>query len=213
MIVIYMKKLEVKTIIITILLITFQSICYFISKTLCTIPHYIGWKIDDMIPFNIYFIVPYFIWYLLIFMVPYYLYKNDKNLFSKYILSYLLCTLCANIVFIIYPTTVIRPKVVGNSIFHLIAKIIFWIDTPVLNCLPSLHCAISMLFILYILECKCNKNIKISTIVISILIMLSTLYIKQHVFVDLLTGDILALVVYFIIKHERKLSAKIKRLL
>ena len=66
-----MKKIEYKPIILTVALIVFQSLCYFISKILGGNPTLIGGVIDNKIPFNIWFIIPYCIWYLLIFLIPY----------------------------------------------------------------------------------------------------------------------------------------------
>ena len=40
--------------------------------------------------------------------------------------------------------------------------------------------------------------------------MLSTLFTKQHVVVDFISGDILALIVYLIVKPSKKLPNYIK---
>lgn len=206
----YIKKLEIKPIITTISLVCIQSILYFISKLLQGDLNLVGNVIDTKIPFVPAFFIPYCIWYLMIFIIPYYLYCDNKDRFVKYTMAYILCSMIGNIVFISYPSTVARPTVTGTDIFSLIAKFIYWIDTPT-NCFPSLHCAISMLFILYICESK-NTNIitKISVCIISILIMLSTLFTKQHVVVDFISGDILALIVYLIVKQSKKLPNYIK---
>lgn len=206
----YIKKLEIKPIITTISLVCIQSILYFISKLLQGDLNLVGNVIDTKIPFVPAFFIPYCIWYLMIFIIPYYLYCKDKDKFIKYTMAYILCSMIGNIVFISYPSTVARPTVTGTDIFSLIAKFIYWIDTPT-NCFPSLHCAISMLFILYTCESK-NTNIitKISVCIISILIMLSTLFTKQHVVVDFISGDMLALIVYLIVKQSKKLPNYIK---
>lgn len=205
-----LEKIEIKPIITTISLVCIQSILYFISKLLQGDLNLVGNVIDTKIPFVPVFFIPYCIWYLMIFIIPYYLYCKDKDKFIKYTMAYILCSMIGNIVFISYPSTVARPTVTGTDIFSLIAKFIYWIDTPT-NCFPSLHCAISMLFILYICESK-NTNIitKISVCIISILIMLSTLFTKQHVVVDFISGDILALIVYLIVKPSKKLPNYIK---
>ncbi len=209
-----MKKIEYKPLILTVALIAFQSLCYFISKLICGSPHLIGNVIDSKIPFNMWFIIPYCIWYLLIFLIPYYLYKKDKDVFTKYFISYAVCTVIANIIFIIYPTYVDRPVVSGTSILELMTRIVFWVDTPAQNCFPSLHCAVSMLFILYMFECKkCPLYLKILTLIISILIMIATLCTKQHVFIDLLSGDVLAIVSYIIVNNLKKTNKKVKELL
>lgn len=210
----YVKKIEYKPLILTVALIAFQSLCYFISKLLGGNPTLIGGVIDNKIPFNIWFIIPYCIWYLLIFLIPYYLYKKDKNIFTKYFLAYSLSTFIANIIFIAYPTCVDRPIVTGTSLIELMTRIVFWIDTPAQNCFPSLHCAVSMLFILYMFECKkAPMYLKILTTIMSILIMMATLFTKQHVFIDLVSGDILAIISYIIVGKFKKTNKKVKELL
>ncbi len=209
-----MKKIELKPIIVTILLIAFQSICFLLSKLIQGSPNLIGNKIDTLIPFNIWFIIPYCIWYILIFVVPYLIYKKNKDSFVKYIYSYIFVTIIANIIFIVFPTTVLRPDVEATNILTFMAKAVFTIDTPICNCFPSLHCAVSMLFITFVFENKNFSNISKALITfISILIMIATLFVKQHVFVDLISGDLLALLCYYGISYNYKKNNKVKKLL
>ena len=208
-----MKKIEVKPLIVALLLIIFQSILYALSKVFCVTPHLIGNSIDDKIPFVLVFIIPYVFWYLMLFIMPYKMYQKDKTNFYKYIITTILIVVIANIIFICYPTIVNRPELTGNNILILLTKFIYSIDTPALNCFPSLHCGFSMLFILHICTSRKQSNsFKIFTLISSILVMASTLLIKQHVFIDLVAGDILATIVYLIIRKDIKLTKKIKQL-
>ena len=210
----FMKKLELKPIVVTILLIIFQSVLFALSKIIQGTPNLIGGAIDSKIPFNIWFMIPYCSWYFLILIVPYYLYKSDKDSFTRYIYDYIMCTVLANAIFIIYPTTVLRPEVASTNMLTGITHMIFAIDTPVTNCFPSLHCAMSVFFIACTLENKnISKTTKIVITLISILIMISTLFVKQHVFIDLVSGDIIALIVYFMVKKVYTKDNMIKKLL
>ena len=208
-----MKKIKVKPLIVALLLIIFQSILYALSKVFCVTPHLIGNSIDDKIPFVLVFIIPYVFWYLMLFIMPYKMYQKDKTNFYKYIITTILIVVIANIIFICYPTIVNRPEISGNNILILLTKLIYSIDTPALNCFPSLHCGFSMLFILHICTSRKQSNsFKIFTLISSILVMASTLLIKQHVFIDLIAGDILSTIVYLIIRKDIKLTKKIKQL-
>ncbi len=208
-----MKKIEVKPLIVALLLIIFQSILYALSKVFCVTPHLIGNSIDDKIPFVLVFILPYVFWYLMLFIMPYKMYQKDKTNFYKYIITTILIVVIANIIFICYPTIVNRPELSGNNILILLTKFIYSIDTPALNCFPSLHCGFSMLFILHICTSRKQSNsFKIFTLISSILVMASTLLIKQHVFIDLVAGDILATIIYLIIRKDIKLTKKVKQL-
>ncbi len=209
-----MKKIDKKPIIILIILILFQTLLYLLSKTLQTNPHLLGNVIDEKIPFINIFIIPYASWYILLFLIPYLFYKTDKNVFTKYILCFLLTIIICNIIFIIYPTIVVRPIIQNTNIINVFVNIAYKIDTPALNCFPSIHCAVCMMWLLYSLENKnLNKKYKISIVIISILIMLSTLFIKQHVFIDLISGDILVLLIYLFLKNKVKTVNKFKKML
>lgn len=209
------KKIEIKPLLISIGLVGFQTILFFLLRPLQGNPNIIGNFIDDKIPFIKYFIIPYYIWYVLILSMPYYYFKKDKNLLSKYLISYVICALVATIIFTVYPTTVVRPNYLpNNSPINILVNLIFWIDNPPLNCFPSMHCAISMLFILSIFDSKQAKlKTKIIITIISILIMISTLFIKQHVFIDLVSGDILMLLIYITFSKNKKLINYTKKLL
>ena len=66
-----------------------------------------------------------------------------------------------------------------------------------------------MLFILHI--CTSKKQsipFRVFTLVASVLVMASTLLIKQHVFIDLISGDIIATMVFIVINYENKLTKK-----
>lgn len=210
-----MKKLKLKPLIISISLVLFQSILYALSKIISgSNAIVIGGCIDELIPFKIIAIIPYCIWYFLIFIIPYYYYKKDKELLSKYILSYVLITLIANIIFIICPTSVNRPVVTGNDILSNMTKIVFFVDNNPVNCFPSLHCAISFLWIIYSLNMKnTNKYFKIIISIISMLIIISTLFIKQHVFIDMIGGICITILVVIITNHLDFLINKIKNVL
>lgn len=199
-------KEYLKPLIISILAVTFQYSIYMLCKLIAPEPTLIGNAIDNKIPFNIYFIIPYTFWYILLFMMPLIFYKKDKKDFTRYILSYLTVSILADIIYIFYPTTVIRPEISQNqSILHYITNIIFQIDSPPENCFPSLHCAVSFLWILFILEKnKYTFTSKLLTISVNILIILSTLFIKQHVFIDTISGITLGIIGYLIIKLFNK---------
>ena len=149
--VIYMKKLikkiEIKPLLIAIGLVLFQTVFFFTAKLIQGEPHLIGNSFDHNTPYISFFITIYISWYFLLFIVPYYLYKKDRPMLYKYIGAYSICAVAAAIIFLIYPTTIERATL-GSGFFDFFTKIIYFVDTPAINCLPSLHCAVSMLFIL-----------------------------------------------------------------
>ena len=213
-----MKKMfnnfEIKSFLIPIYLVIIQAFFFFLVKIFQSDPNYIGSMLDDKIPFSVWFIIPYCIWFILLFLVPMYYYYHDKNLLVNYSASYVICALLADVVFLIYPTIVNRPDVACEGAVSCLAHLIFFFDTPAINCLPSMHCAIAMLFILTSCSSKKVSNqFRIPIIILSILIMYATLGIKQHVVIDLITGDILMTIVYLIVRNNKKIVNLTKKLL
>lgn len=206
----FIKKNK-KGIIGTIFLVLFQSALYLITKLFQTSPTLIGGLKDYSIPFIPKFIYIYIFWYLLIFIVPIILYIKDKFTYYKYFTTYIICIILSDLIFIIYPTTIIRPTIASTNITETIINLVYQLDTPVLNCLPSLHCLVSFLFI----YCSINNNkIKIITRIIfilsSLLIILSTLFVKQHVIIDIVSAFIISLPIWLIIS-KNKIYLKVKK--
>ncbi len=54
-----MKNIELKPILAAIILIIFQCVLFWTAKMIEGTPHLIGNAIDNKIPFNIWFIIPY----------------------------------------------------------------------------------------------------------------------------------------------------------
>ena len=208
------NKIELKPLLVSIGLVIYQTVFFFATRIFQNNPHVVGNIIDTKIPFIKYFIVPYYIWFFMIFFIPYYLYIKDKDKLIQYIITYAICVIVANIIFVAYPSTVIRPEIKITDLFSFLTWFIYFIDNPALNCFPSMHCAISMLFILTINSSKKTTNkCKIIVTIISILIMISTLYTKQHVFIDLVSGDIIMTLIYVTMSNNKKLSNYVKKLL
>ncbi len=209
-----MKKLEKKPILLCVGLVIFESLLYFVSKILQGPAHIMNGTIDNAIPFCVYFIIPYCFWYLLIFYIPYYYYKKDKDLFNKFYISYILMIILANIVYLVYPSTVVRPEVTNSGILYWMTKVVFMVDTPAINCFPSLHCGVITLMLLASLESnKLSNSHKLFMGVCMLVICASTLLIKQHAFIDAIGGITLATIIYLVISKCKKILNYTKKIL
>lgn len=92
--------------------------------------------------------------------------------------------------FIVLPATNVRPEITGNSISDELMRVLYWVDTPT-NLFPSIHCFVSWMGTRYIFECKKMKHkwlVATLCFIGSVLVFLSTLCTKQHVFWDVLSG-------------------------
>lgn len=181
--------------------ILYQAIAYFFAKFTPMERHLIGSAIDGKIPFLPIFIIPYILWYLFLVVVPCILYEKDKKTFYWYLVSNFLVDTIATIIFVFYPTYLIRPEIQVDSIFTWLVNLIYWGDTPALNCFPSIHCANCFVALFIMIKGnKIKKEYRFTTILFSLLIIASTLFVKQHVIVDVVGAFILALLITILVK-------------
>lgn len=153
--------------------------------------HSLVTDIDQGIPLVKIFIVPYVSWYIFIFLTLSYLCFKDKDTYYKTLLAYNISLSICYLVYYTYQTTVPRPELVGNDIFTKFLSYIYSADQPY-NCFPSIHSLTSYLMIKAI-NTSSIKN-KLNHIVISgtsVLIITSTLFVKQHVVLDALSAILL----------------------
>lgn len=209
-----MKNKIIKASFLPLVLILFQVIVFFITKWLALdVNVIINSKIDNAIPFLPYFIYFYVSWYLLLFIVPFIAFFKDKEVLKEYaILSVVTCIL-VGITYLVYPTSIIRANFSVNNISSFLVDLMYKIDTPVRNCFPSAHCIYSFLFIYCVAKMKnIDNKYKSILIIISSLIVPTTLFIKQHVFIDVVGAVIYTIVIYFVTKVllKSKLIKKIK---
>lgn len=209
-----MKKIKDKRlkVIITILsLIAFQSLLYMLAKLTPFEYHIVNIDFDQKIPFIKYFVYPYIIWYLTLFLVPYLYSKHDNTLYKVYLKTLFIAILIVFVIYIFYPTTLTRDPVEVTDLSTFIISLIYKIDTPAINCLPSMHCLISFLHIFITPKVKGIKtSIKTLIIIQSILVILSTVFIKQHVILDVIGALILGLLIYiptYIFYAKKNLSS------
>ena len=159
-------------------------------------------SLDDMIPFLPVFVIPYVVWYVYVPGGMLYNFFVDKNAFCKQILSVISGMAISIIIFCIYPTTVdFRPSAEGDGFFLWVCRLLFSNDKPV-NVLPSMHCFEAVIIHLTAFrneKLRRNITLRIGSIILSVLICLSTVFIKQHSVVDLVSGVALAYILYFLI--------------
>ncbi len=108
--------------------------------------------------------------------------------------SIIMCDMVAYPIFLIFPVMSIRESVPMNTASEILLNFIYYVDLPT-NCFPSLHVAVSMLSAFAIYH-KTPIN-GIWAILLGILISLSTLFTKQHYFMDVISGLLLATFSYY----------------
>jgi membrane-associated phospholipid phosphatase len=141
-------------------------------------------NIDDWFPLLPIFVIPY-IGYIpaLIFTLVYFIWFRDNP--RRTVISVLLCLSISYFVFLGFPTTVPRPPLETGDVFSRGLTCVYALDEP-FNCFPSLHVSLTVLaLLLWIYEFP-NRVILLSTL--AILIVISTLFVKQHYVLDVVSG-------------------------
>ena len=169
---------------------------------------------DDYIPFVEYFIVPYLMWFLFVIIGAGYFFFTDKKGFYKLAaflitgmtIFLIICTLFPNGLHL-RPTTFAR-----DNIFTHIVQYVYSVDTPT-NVLPSIHVFNSMgiaIAVAHSDKLKEKKWIQHLTYILAGLIILSTMFLKQHSVTDVFAALVMAGVIYpFVYAPERKKALKV----
>lgn len=143
---------------------------------------------DKSIPFKQLFVVPYIAWFGLIFIALIWFMYRDFKLYIFSIISIILGLIISFIIFSLFQTTVPRPEILGEDIFSQLTKFIYTIDNP-FNAFPSIHVLTSYIVFLGCQQTKGHFP-KISLVIqgVVILVILATLFLKQHTLLDVLGG-------------------------
>ena len=152
--------------------------------------------IDNHIPFIEYFIVPYLVWFVFIAVTVTYFLIKDKWGF------YRLCAFLFS----------------GMTIFLIICtvfpKVLYKTDTST-NVLPSIHVFNSIgvsIAISHSNDLKKHRWIQISAYILAALIILSTMFLKQHSVTDVIAAVTMACIIYpFVYVTEDKKAPKLSQ--
>jgi len=197
-----MKYLKNKKFLISIaLLLIGQAFFYWFLKFFQPNPNYINFPFDEKIPFIPNFIYIYNTFYPFMFLTLLYLFKHDEKTYMKGIISGIIGFIICDIIYLYYPTIMLRPPIPEtNALTNLILKITYFFDTPAVNCFPSIHCLFCFQIIFSYLKTKqISLKSKILTIIYSLLIILSTVLVKQHYVFDIISALLICLITNFIV--------------
>lgn len=178
--------------------------------------HLIRMEIDKKIPFCEYFIIPYMLWFLFVAGTVVYLtvFDDDDKEYRRLLFSLGIGMILFLITSYVYPNGQnLRPKLHGDSIFIEMVRILYKMDTPT-NILPSLHVFNSVVCGIALLRNKWVKPHKIfcaAIVVLVVLIIMSTVFLKQHSMLDVIVALVLNAVCYAVLyaKAEAKQTHRV----
>ena len=178
------------------------------------VPKYmIHTALDDRIPFVKEFVLPYLLWF------PYIAYGliftgiHEKRDFNRLLIFLAGGMSAAYIIYMIYPNAQnLRPVITENDPLSLLVRMIYATDTPT-NVCPSVH-VINSLAVNSALQHSdafaAKKFSKPASHVFTVLVCLSTVFIKQHSIADVIWGTVISVPFYILLYYlpERK-AAKV----
>ena len=146
--------------------------------------------LDDVIPFNEIFVIPYTFWYVLIVISLLYFLLYNPDSFKKLMGFIIVTQVVAVAVYIIFPTRQdLRPEVFPReNILTWVMGLIYTFDTNTGVC-PSLHVAYSIgIASVWCKEKGVAKGWKVFVVIAAVLISISTAFVKQHSVVDIIAA-------------------------
>ena len=170
-----------------------------------TKPEYLLYiHLDDYIPFVPLFVIPYIFWYAYVTIPAVFLFFKSPQEFAKMAAFLTLGMMIACAVYTLFPNGQALRPVLGNYDEPLVSLIrfIYSNDTPA-NCAPSIHVVYSVAA--YIAVSRYNnlrwhaRWIKNTSLIMAVLCILSTVFIKQHSIIDLVMGLFLSALLYLLI--------------
>ena len=165
--------------------------------------------VDDMIPFCEVFIIPYLMWFVYAFGFAFYMFLQDEKSYHEVaaflVAAFLVIGMTVFLaVSVFFPNILLlRPETMPrNNIFTYMVERLYAVDTPT-NVTPSIHVynSLAVMIAVWRTDAKLvrSKMSKILMTVLGFLIILSTMFLKQHSFSDVIVATGLALFSYILV--------------
>ncbi|CAN7233732.1 phosphatase PAP2 family protein [Paenibacillus sp. LjRoot56] len=160
--------------------------------------------LDRQIPFIQGFVVPYLSWYLFLAVGFLYLAYQDRSNYFQTLVEFVIGLLLCYSVYAIYQTTVPRPDIEGSDWLLRTVQWVYRSDEP-FNCFPSTHVLTAYLMMrAYIRSKRIAKPYTILVASMAVLIIVSTLFVKQHVLMDIVGAVLVAEGVVYLVERSRR---------
>ena len=167
--------------------------------------HVLNWQIDSQIPFVAEWIYIYLSFFVFMVVCCSYLFIKDRDSYYQVCRMAIIGAVITYIVFLCYPTEMVDERNLCNvdALTRWLCMVTFAADYPAINCFPSLHCVDTFIIVYSIYGSRNTKLwVRYVVLVVSVLIVLSILFTKQHYVVDILGALIVVAIVVFIDKKK-----------
>lgn len=169
--------------------------------------HVMYTPLDDMIPFCEWFVIPYVFWFLFLIGIHLWTARYNAPAFKRLMAFVALSHTCSLLIFFLFPTCQqLRPLVFPRQ--NLLTEVVdffYRIDTST-NVCPSLHVVGSMAvwYAARDTALYARRPWRVFFNVTTLLICLSTVFLKQHSVLDVAAGLVLSALVYRLVYRPER---------
>lgn len=153
--------------------------------------HPVSCALDAYIPFCEWFLIPYVLWYAAIVGMQLYTLRTDPELCRRYTRFWLICVGCTTAIYLLYPTCQqLRPAVFPrDNLMSRLVAVLYAADTNT-NICPSEHVIGAVGVWLAGQQCPRLRKpgLQLLSTAFAVMVILSTLFLKQHSVVDTLAA-------------------------
>ena len=182
-------------------LVFYLSVFHWLEANITVPEVWVHCRLDDLIPFCKYAVIPYFAWFVWIpFTLFYLLWKAPRADFWRLCLPLFAGMTIALAVYVVIPNGLdLRPyRVYGSDFFARTVRQLYATDTAT-NVCPSIHVfnSVTLMMAYYrsrIFDEPCRRWMRPAAAVLCVSIIASTVLLKQHSCIDVVLGILLALV-------------------
>ena len=175
----------------------------YLERTVTTRFHVIHVALDDYIPFCEYFIIPYLLWFAYVAWGFGYFYFRDRDEYLRLCTTLFVGMTIFLLISSIYPNGhYLRPtSFERDNVFVDAVRWLYKTDTST-NLFPSIHVYNSIMVnaaVWHSRQFRGNRPVRICSAVLAVSIILSTMFLKQHSVFDVVTGILMALVMFALV--------------
>ena len=182
-------------------LVFYLSVFHWLEANITVPEVWVHCRLDDLIPFCKYAVIPYFAWFVWIpFTLFYLLWKAPRADFWRLCLPLFAGMTIALAVYVVVPNGLdLRPyRVYGSDFFARTVRQLYATDTAT-NVCPSIHVFNSVTLMIGYRRSRCfdeprRRWMRPAAAVLCVSIIASTVLLKQHSCIDVVLGILLALV-------------------